>query len=286
MTVTRFAAAKINLHLHVGLPLADGRHPLDSLVVFAADAGDTVVATDADDLSLRVTGPFVTGLGAGEDNLVMRAARLLAEHAGVAPRATLHLEKNLPIASGIGGGSADAAAALHALDALWRIRAGVVELAELSARLGADLPVCVHGRTAMMRATGEDTVPVAFPALHAVLVNPGVEAATGAVYRMFDTMKLGAGFQPAGAPPADPAAARDWLAQQRNDLEAPAREVAPLIGETLAVLRTHAPVALVRMSGSGATCFAVVDDAASADAIARDLAAARPGWWVRATALG
>lgn len=285
MTITRFAAAKVNLHLHVGLPLADGRHPLDSLVVFAADAGDVVTASPADELSLAIEGPFAHALGDG-DNLVLRAARLLAEEAGVPARGALHLQKNLPVASGIGGGSADAAAALHALNALWNLDLAVDHLAHLSARLGADLPACVHGRTAMMRGTGEETTPIAFPTLHAVLVNPGVEAPTPAVYRMFDTMHLGAAFAPAVSPPQDAEAALAWLARQSNDLEPPALRVAPAIGEALALLRRQAPTALVRMSGSGATCFALVSSAIAAKKLADAVAADRPGWWVRATALG
>ncbi|MDZ4776973.1 MAG: 4-(cytidine 5'-diphospho)-2-C-methyl-D-erythritol kinase [Alphaproteobacteria bacterium] len=286
MSVTRFAPAKVNLYLHVGPPLPDGRHPLDSLVVFAGDAGDVVTATSADALSLTIAGPFSAGLTVGDDNLVMRAARLLADHAGTAPRAALHLEKNLPIASGIGGGSTDAAAALHALNTLWNAQADVDDLARLSAQLGADLPACVYARTAMMRGTGEQTEPVAFPALHAVLANPGVEAATGAVYRTFDAMKLGAPFGTTGTPPGDAAAARAWLSRQRNDLEAPALQVAPLIGDVLSLLKARAPGALVRMSGSGATCFVLVNNAVAAAALASEVAAARPDWWVRATTLG
>lgn len=286
MTITRFAAAKVNLYLHVGAPLADGRHPLDSLVVFAADAGDVLTASSAEGLSLAITGPFAATLSAGDDNLVMRAARLLSRHAGMSAAAAIHLEKNLPVASGIGGGSADAAAALHALNVLWKVNVGIDDLAALAAQLGADLPACVYGRTAIMRGTGEETAPTAFPALHAVLVNPGVEAATGAVYRAFDAMALGGAFAVADKPPADADAARYWLSRQRNDLETPARSVAPAIGEVLALLEAHAPDALVRMSGSGATCFALVDEASAAVALARAVSNARPTWWVRATTLG
>ncbi|MBL8558927.1 MAG: 4-(cytidine 5'-diphospho)-2-C-methyl-D-erythritol kinase [Hyphomonadaceae bacterium] len=285
MTITRFAPAKVNLFLHVGPPMPDGRHPLDSLVMFAADAGDVVTAVAAADLSLHIDGAFAGALGDG-DNLVLRAAQLLAAEAGIAPRAALTLQKNLPVASGIGGGSADAAAALHALNSLWKLGADTAHLAQMSAQLGADLPACVYGRTALMHGTGEATTPVEAPALHAVLVNPGVEASTPAVYRTFDAMGLGPDFAPAGTPPYARDTFHDWLAQQGNDLEAPARRVAPVIGEVLGLLREHAPGALARMSGSGATCFAIVEDAPAASELAAAIAAARPSWWVRATRLG
>jgi 4-diphosphocytidyl-2-C-methyl-D-erythritol kinase len=286
MTLTRAAPAKINLYLHVGAPLADRRHPLDSLVVFARDAADAITVAPAQDLSLTITGPFAGDLPVADDNLVLHAARLIAAHGGVRAGAAIVLDKHLPIASGIGGGSADAAATLHALNELWRLCASNDDLAALGAQLGADVPACVHGRTARMTGTGEETAPRASPLLHAVLVNPRAPTPTGTVYRMFDAMGLCGALGDPGLPPATAREARSWLAALRNDLEAPATRVQPAIAGVLALLRALAPDALVRMSGSGATCFALVADVGSAESLAREVSAARPDWWVRASVLG
>lgn len=284
MTRTRFAPAKINLYLHVGPPRADGLHPLDSLVMFARHAGDTVTVEEGEGLSLIITGPFADELPVSDDNLVLRAAHLFAAHAGVPAQARIGLDKHLPIASGIGGGSADAAAALHALNDLWNARASIEDLAVLGAQLGSDIPACVHARTARMSGIGADTRAVACAPLHAVLVNPRAPAPTGAVYRAFDDAKLGKDLTPVDDPPAGDA--RAWLAAQRNDLEPAAVTVAPAVGEVLDVLREFAPDALARMSGSGATCFAIAATEKDAAALGSRLAAARPAWWVRPTLLG
>ena len=284
MSGTRFAPAKINLYLHVGAPRADGLHPLDSLVMFARDAGDVITVEEGDGLALSITGPFADALPVSDDNLVLRAANVLATHAGVRANAAIGLDKHLPIASGIGGGSADAAAALHALNDLWNARASAEDLAALGAQLGSDIPSCVHARTARMSGIGADTRAVACPALHAVLVNPRAPAPTGAVYRAFDDACLGRDLAPVDDPPTDDV--RLWLAAQRNDLEPAAVTVAPAVGEVLDVLKALAPDALVRMSGSGATCFAITDTREDAVALAARLAAARPAWWVRPTRLG
>jgi 4-diphosphocytidyl-2-C-methyl-D-erythritol kinase len=284
--LSRFAPAKINLYLHVGPPNPDGRHPLDSLVVFARDAGDTLHAAAADELSLSITGPFADALPVSDDNLVLRAARLLADHAGRKAGAALTLDKHLPIASGIGGGSADAAAVLHLLNEIWRVGASAEDLARLSAGIGADLPVCVRGETARLSVTGEDTSPTMCPMLHAVLVNPRAPTPTGAVYRQFDALNLGRRLPDA---PETPRGGEDmiaWLANTSNDLEPAAEIVTPEIGATLALMRRLAPEALVRMSGSGATCFALAPDAQGAEDIAGRIATARPDWWVKATRLG
>jgi 4-diphosphocytidyl-2-C-methyl-D-erythritol kinase len=286
MTVTRFAPAKINLCLHVGRPNADGRHPLESLVVFAGDVGDSLSARPADALTLNITGPFAGDLPVSDDNLVLRAARKLADVAKTTPRATLTLEKNLPIASGIGGGSADAAAALRALNDLWGLGLSLEDLEAIAVELGADVPACVRSRTVRMTGTGEIIEPAMCPPLHAVLVNPRTPAPTGAVYRAFDD--AGLGF-PSPSPAALPQAASEtfrWLAAQANDLEPAACVVAPVIAEVLKALRRQAPEALVRMSGSGATCFALLADADESVQLAAAMQTAHAAWWTRATVLG
>jgi 4-diphosphocytidyl-2-C-methyl-D-erythritol kinase len=277
MTRTALAPAKVNLALHVTGRRGDGYHLLDSLVVFA-DYGDRLTVAPADELTLEITGPFAAGLAVTEDNLVLRAARLFPGSRG----ARLGLEKNLPVASGIGGGSADAAAALHLLSAHW-----ATDLPDLAATisLGADVPVCLAGRATRMRGIGEDLAPVpAFPPLDAVLVNPGVAVSTPDVFRRLSTRDT---------PPLPDlpeggrrAAWMDWLDATRNDLEAPARALAPGIGEVIDALATSAGCRLARMSGSGATCFGLFGSGEAADSAAAALAGAHPEWWVRKVMLG
>jgi 4-diphosphocytidyl-2-C-methyl-D-erythritol kinase len=239
-----FAPAKVNLYLHVTGRRADGYHLLDSLAVFPA-VGDVVTAAAGDAVSLAVAGPFGAVLADDPDNLVLRAARALRRGAGAG--AALRLEKNLPVASGIGGGSADAAAALRVLAEFWGVD---VALPEIAARLGADVPVCLGRRAAVMGGVGE-----------VLGARMGAFSAPAA---------LPAGWDDAAAMAAD-------LARLRNDLEAPAMAVAPVIGEVLAALRAVPWVLLARMSGSGATCFGICQTAAAAEAAAAALA--RPGWW-------
>ena len=268
------APAKINLTLHVTGQRADGYHLLDSLVVFAG-ACDGVTASEADALSLAVTGPFAASLVDG-DNLVLRAARALAASAGIVPRAALALDKRLPVASGIGGGSADAAASLRALVRLWRLDVGAADLHAVAAGLGADVPVCLESRPRLMSGIGEILSPApAVPPCGILLVNPGVGLATQAVFRA----RSGPFSQPTGlsAPWADAAAMARDLAQARNDLQAPAVGLCPAIGAVLAALSADPDALLVRMSGSGATCFALyktADRAVEAAAMP-----ARPGHW-------
>lgn len=288
MTVTVFAPAKINLTLHVGRPWADGRHPLDSLVAFA-DVGDvlTVAATPDDGLDLALDGPFAAALATDPDNLVLRAARLLRDRKGARRGARLRLTKMLPIASGIGGGSADAAAALRALNEIWDgAPLDAAALADIAGALGADVPACLAHRPVRMQGDGRDLAPFACPPLDAVLVNPGAPAPTGAVYRAFDALDLGDAFAPSpdGGWPT-PAAAIAALAGARNDLEPAAAMVAPAITDALAALAGDPDIALARLSGSGATCFGLAIDATSAERAAHRLAEAHPGWWVRRTVL-
>ena len=276
MSVRIFAPAKINLSLHVGPLGADGRHPLASVVAFA-DVGDVVTLEEGDGLS--ISGPFAAALDG--ENLITRALAAL----GVTAR--VHLEKNLPIASGIGGGTADGAAALIGANQLLRLGHHASALEGFAAALGADGPVCVAGRPAFMTGGGEQVVEIELPPLDAVLVNPGAPLATAAVYRKFDELSAAA-LLPAHAPPhwRTRAEAIAALTEMRNDLEPAARALAPAIGDVLAVLKTAPGVPLARMSGSGATCFAILDDATAAQSLARDLLAAHPGWWVRPARLG
>lgn len=283
-----FAPAKLNLSLHVGPPGADGFHPLASLAAFARDVGDTVRAAPGDGVMLTVTGPFAAGLAAEPDNLVTRAAQLLAQAAGVQANVALHLDKHLPIASGIGGGSSDAAAALRACAALWRVGASSADLAAIAAQLGSDVPACLAAQTALMTGRGDALAPARMPALHAVLVNPLAPAPTGAVYRAYDASCQFGGAEHPPLPDASTGAA-DWLAfliAQRNDLTAAAITVAPAIAPALAALREAAPDALVRLSGSGATVFAAVAVAARAQATAAMMRARHPGWWIAVSELG
>ena len=275
---TVLAPAKVNLCLHLCGRRPDGYHLLDSLVVFPA-VGDLLEAEPAPTLSLTICGPFADGLSSGADNLVLRAAAALAGHHGIAAGAALRLTKNLPLASGIGGGSSDAAAALRLLSRLW----GVAVPEGLALSLGADVPVCCAApRPMRMQGIGERLSPAPrLPSFWLVLANPLVAVPTGAVF---------AGIKDCSPPPAPPAPKVGfdrfdpfvgWLAQQRNDLQASAAALCPAIGEVLAAL-SGAPVA--RMSGSGATCFAVLEKEDQAIALADRL---RPrGWWVAAAPVG
>lgn len=278
-TLDRLAHAKVNLSLHLCGRRPDGYHLLDSLVVFPA-VGDRLEARPAQGLTLDIAGPFADRLSAGPDNLVLRAARALAERHGVRAGAALRLSKILPVASGIGGGSADAAAALELLSRLWDVPVPD----DLPLTLGADVPVCRRAPQAMrMQGIGERLSPApALPGFWLVLVNPGVAVPTGQVFGAVRDRNP-------PAPPPVPArfagfdAFAAWLATQRNDLEAPAAGICPPIGEVLAAL-SGAPVA--RMSGSGATCFAVLDSEAAAVALADRVRRGQPGWWVAAAPVG
>lgn len=272
-----FGPAKLNLFLHVGPPRADGRHPLESLAVFA-DVGDWLAFSPAEDLELHIEGPFATNLSAEADNLVLRAARALAAAAGIVPRARIVLEKHLPIASGIGGGSADAAAALRGLARLWGLELPETDLEGLAGQLGADVPVCLASRSALMRGAGEITDPIPIAPLHGVLVNPGLPLGTGEVYRCFDAMGLGAAFTMDRAP-LPQGDVLEWLRDQRNDLEAPAIALCPKIAEVLAALKAQPQCLLARMSGSGATCFALAKNPGDSAQLARAIAADHPQWW-------
>jgi 4-diphosphocytidyl-2-C-methyl-D-erythritol kinase len=274
LRLTARAPAKVNLSLKVGGRRADGYHLLDSRVVFAG-VGDTLSLDPAQPLGLTISGPFATGLQADPDNLILKAARLFAEAVPGARLGAFHLVKRLPVASGIGGGTADGAAAIRLLARLNGIGAQDQRLGGIAARLGADGPVCLAARGRMMSGIG-DVLGPPLPPLNAfaVLVNPGVAVSTPAV---FAALGLKAGEMRA-------ADAADWIAAG-NDLEAPAISLAPVIADVLAALRATDGVALARMSGSGATCFALYRDCRASAAAARRIARAHPGWWVKPTIL-
>ncbi|MEJ1157808.1 4-(cytidine 5'-diphospho)-2-C-methyl-D-erythritol kinase [Prosthecomicrobium sp. N25] len=284
MTIEIPAPAKVNLALHVVGRRPDGYHLLDSIVAFAS-AGDRIRVEPAEDLSLSVEGPFASALAGEADNLVLRAARLLqAELIDLerpAPGARIVLDKSLPVASGIGGGSADAAATLVALDRLWHADFGTERLARLGGRLGADVPMCVIGRAARVGGIGEVVEPLGpLPAFDLVLVNPGRPLATPDVFQLLERRDN----PPLPAPPSrfetlDTLVG--YLASARNDLTDAARRLVPEIGSVLDRLAADPACRLARMSGSGATCYALADPGRGAG-IAERVGGAEPGWWVSA----
>jgi 4-diphosphocytidyl-2-C-methyl-D-erythritol kinase len=287
MSGAAFAAAKVNLYLHVAPPTADGYHPIASLMAFA-DVGDVVSAEPAEALTLSIDGPFGAGLSAEADNLVLRAARALLAHAGRPDAgARLVLTKALPIAAGLGGGSSDAGAALRLLNGLLALGFDEPALETVAAQIGADGAACLRGRLLIAQGRGERLSPApALPPLPCVLVNPGVPSPTGAVYRAYDASGApGVAELPAAPPLFTPTEAAAWLATCRNDLEPPALALEPRIAEALAALTAAPQTLLARMSGSGATCFALCASLPDAQALAATLTAAHPRWWVRACTL-
>jgi 4-diphosphocytidyl-2-C-methyl-D-erythritol kinase len=272
-----FAPAKINLFLHVGEKRSDGYHALQSLAVFVRDVGDELEFGSAFTLELVITGPHGTQLSADNNNLVLRAARALDANRG----AKVVLTKNLPVASGIGGGSADAAATLRGLAQLWNHDADDAQLVDIAAGIGSDVPVCVKSEPAWMEGRGEILTPaLPMPDMPIVLVNPRVEVQTGKVFAALTKRRGTEKILPSGFPDADALLA--YLAQTSNDLEAPARTLAPVIGNVLDALSEMPGARLARMSGSGATCFALFDNREHARDAMHALRKAHPGWWVEA----
>ena len=275
------APAKINLYLHILGRRGDGYHLLDSLIAFAA-VHDRITVRSGEGLVLRTEGPFAAALGDGDDNLVLRAARLLLQGMESPPGADITLAKNLPVASGMGGGSSDAAAALKALNAFWALGRSDRELARLGASLGADIPVCLFARTAFVDGIGEDVASAPrLPPVALVLVHPGVALSTASVFGAREgafsrPARLDDAAQDAGALAAD-------LKARRNDLTDAACGLVPAINQVLAALDAEAGCLLARLSGSGATCFGLFEDAAAAEGTAERLAASHPGWWVQAS---
>ncbi|MBA2587256.1 MAG: 4-(cytidine 5'-diphospho)-2-C-methyl-D-erythritol kinase [Alphaproteobacteria bacterium] len=271
------ACAKINLFLHVGTKREDGFHPLQSLAVFT-DLSDALAIEAAPDLSLNIDGPFVKGLDGEGDNLVLRAARALGGQG-----AKLTLTKNLPVASGIGGGSADAAAALRGLNTLWNSGKDSSGLCEIAAALGSDIPVCVLSTPCFMEGRGEILrQPDSMPRLPMLLVNPRVAVPTKEVFAALQT-RSGADMTLPRGRFRDTADLLRFLETTRNDLEAPALGLQPVIGEVLAAMAALPGALLTRMSGSGATCFGIFADDDCCARAARLLKEAMPGWWVAPT---
>jgi 4-diphosphocytidyl-2-C-methyl-D-erythritol kinase len=261
--------AKINLALHVRARRPDGYHELETLFAFA-EAGDVLTASPADALGLTITGPFGDGLSSEPDNLVLRAVRLLAEENDITPQLAFTLEKNLPIAAGIGGGSADAAAALRLAQQFWGLGEGAVLPEDIALRLGADVPACLVSQTCQGTGVGEQLSPapeLGLSGLPILLVNPRRACPTGPVFQAWDGVDRG------------PLLLDHWR-DGRNDLEPSACALVSEIGDIVTLLRDQPGVTLARMSGSGATCFALFADIADRDAACQAIESARPDWWV------
>ena len=267
------AYAKLNLALHVRAREADGYHRIETLFAFCED-GDRLTVGEGDRITLAVTGPFARELGSGDDNLVIRAAYALKDRYEVARGAALILDKRLPVASGIGGGSADAAATLRLLTRWWNLEPSEPDLLAIAPSLGADVPACLRSRTARGEGRGDELDYRAVPDLAGtpvLLVNPGVPVSTASVFRSWDGIDRGGlGDLP---PP-----------EARNDLQEPALAIAPSIAEVLAALE-QSEASLVRMSGSGATCFALFADEPARDRAEARIAASHPHWWRLASRL-
>lgn len=279
-SLTEIAHAKINLALHVRARRDDGYHELESLFVFAAD-GDRLTASGRQDSIVRLTigGPFGIGLGTGEDNLVMRAAIGLRARFGTGREgADIHLDKYLPIASGIGGGSTDAAATLRLLCRLWDIAPPADALAALALDLGSDVPACLASIPQRVGGRGEALTSGVLPDIAdkpMLLVNPGVPLSTAAIFKAWDRVDRG----------ALEAGDLDTLALARNDLQPPAIALAPAIAQVLALLTDQPGAGLVRMSGSGATCFALFDSAEACEQAAAVIVRERSDWWTMTTTI-
>lgn len=284
-----YGRAKVNLTLRVVGRRLDGYHELESVVAFA-DCADRLTLQPGRALGLNTTGPMAAACGDPADNLVLTAAKGLAARVPGLALGAFALNKVLPVAAGIGGGSADAAAGLRLLARLNGVSTSDPRLAEVALSAGADVPVCLLSRACGMTGVGEELVPLNVPKLPCVLVNPGVPVATGAVFSALGLRngELLVGAAEVVAPrswPRDGASVADWikaLATVGNDLEAPARRVQPGIVEVLDVLGAAQGARIARMSGSGATCFALFQSAGEAQAAARTIAAAHPHWWVHA----
>ncbi|WP_411289217.1 4-(cytidine 5'-diphospho)-2-C-methyl-D-erythritol kinase [Phenylobacterium sp.] len=286
---TAFAPAKVNLYLHVGAPDACGYHPICSLMAFA-DLGDRLSAQAADAMDLKVHGPFAGALAGEGDNLVLRAVRaLLAQARAPVEPVAISLEKRLPVASGLGGGSSDAGAALRLLRQHIAPDLDDAGLEALAAGLGSDGAACLWGRPVIAQGRGERLSPApGFPLLDVVLVHAGAPVSTAEVYRRYDALGVFGDVTPPAPPgPFDSAAElAGWLGSLRNDLEAPAIDVAPQVGAVLETLRDEPETLLARVSGSGGACFALCASDIEAESLAERIEALAPAWWVRRCRLG
>jgi 4-diphosphocytidyl-2-C-methyl-D-erythritol kinase len=285
--LAEYAPAKVNLTLSVLGRRADGYHLLDSLVAFA-DVGDRLTLKPGNTLSLSVHGAGASSAGPNNDNLVFRAAQALSTEVPNLKVGRFTLDKRLPVAAGLGGGSSDAAAALRLLAHLNRLDTADARFMKIARRLGADVPVCVDPRPRRMRGIGEVlSEPLRMPKLPAVLVNPGVALPTKDVFAMLG-LKPGGSRKRAARWRSLPTGRGDlveFLAGQRNDLEHPAVKLAPAVARVLAALRAERGCCLARMSGSGATCFGLFNSPRAAAVAARNLSAVHPRWWVKATVI-
>jgi 4-diphosphocytidyl-2-C-methyl-D-erythritol kinase len=281
------APAKINLTLHIHGRREDGFHELESLVAFTA-SGDTLTL-EPGDLTLAIDGPTAQAAGPMDDNLVIAAAHALAQRVPGLRMGGFHLTKRLPVAAGIGGGSSDAAAALRLLARLNAMAPDDARLFDAAAQIGSDVPVCLAAQARMMRGRGEVLGPlIALPQLFAVLVNPGVPVETKAVFSRIG-LKPGAASGFGGHPAIGEKLSREELfaalKKGRNDMEDAASVMAPVIGHCLAVLAAARGARLARMSGSGATCFALFDDCRAAKAAGCVIRRDHPEWWVKSALL-
>jgi 4-diphosphocytidyl-2-C-methyl-D-erythritol kinase len=280
--IEQIAPAKLNLFLHVVGRRSDGYHLLESLFVFTR-GGDSIKVENSSDFSLEIEGPFASALadvsGHNEDNLVVRAAKLLAGHYDVRAGAAITLQKNLPVASGIGGGSADAAATFLALNELWGLGLTAAELEPLALKLGADVPACLTGAPKFVAGIGEQLYAAALSqAFHVLLVNPGVPISTPAIFRALH--QEGHTYTPGGIRLPEQADA-SWLAASTvNDLQPPAAQLAPEVQQVLHALAACSETELVRMSGSGATCFAIFENESAARMAYDEITEKNRDWWV------
>ena len=280
------APAKVNLTLAVIGRRADGYHDIESLVAFAA-LGDTLAFTLGREFALTVRGPTAHAAGPVADNLVLKAARALADRIEGFKGGQFVLSKRLPAAAGIGGGSADAGAALRLLARANHLSLDDSRLREAARATGADVPVCLDPRTRIMRGIGEIlSAPLALPRLPAVLVNPSVAVATREVFSKLQSTSRRRPQEPDDAVPLDREGVFSYLRQRPNDLESPAMQIEPAVGAALAALHASLDCRLARMSGSGATCFALFDSMRAATAAARALRQQHSGWWIRPTTIG
>jgi 4-diphosphocytidyl-2-C-methyl-D-erythritol kinase len=290
--LTDAARAKVNLTLRVVGRRVDGYHDLESVVAFC-DCADRLALQPGPELSLMTTGPLARDCGEASDNLVLKTARLLAGRIPALQSGKFTLEKMLPVAAGIGGGSADAAAALRLLARVNRLAPDDPRLIEVAQLTGADVPVCLASRACVMTGVGETLLPLALPKLPCVLVNPRIPVATKDVFAALGLRhgELRVGVADVIRAPAWPdgdASLDRWIAQLSagsNDLEAPAKRIQPVIGEVLSALQNADGVRLARMSGSGATCFAIFDTGTDAQHAARRIQQDHPQWWVHAGTL-
>jgi 4-diphosphocytidyl-2-C-methyl-D-erythritol kinase len=284
--------AKVNLTLRVVGRRVDGYHDLESVVAFA-DCADRLSLAPGPELDLKTTGPLAGACGEPSDNLVLKAAKLLGERVPGLKVGSFTLDKVLPVAAGIGGGSADAAAALRLLARLNGLAFGDARLLEVALLTGADVPVCLSSRACDMTGVGETMLPLSLPKMPCVLVNPRVPVATKDVFaelglRNGELLVGAADVIQAAAWPEDGASVEDWvevLAENSNDLEAPATRIQPVIGEVLAALSATNGAWLARMSGSGATCFAIYENTAEAQRASQRIQLDHPQWWVHAGVL-